>query len=172
MKNEFYIWLIICIITHIVRSIYEIYKTTKNIKISKFGFVLLFINMFLLWASWFSMCEVDVYKLEIPGIIKYTGLGFVIFGAIVFFVSLFTIKSLESFEGGLITKGIYAVLRHPMYFSFILWIIGFSVFQRAFVSFSLSPIFILNILFWRYNEEKLLIKKYREYLDYKKKTFF
>jgi protein-S-isoprenylcysteine O-methyltransferase Ste14 len=39
-------------------------------------------------------------------------------------------------------------------------------------SFILSFIFIANILFWRYLEEKELVKRFPGYAGYKKSTFF
>ncbi len=93
-------------------------------------------------------------------------------GIIVFLIALFTIKTLECYEGDLITKGIYSKIRHPMYLGFILWLIGGPIFFGAVFSFILSFLFIANILFWRYLEEKELEKRFFSYLDYKKMTIF
>ena len=51
-------------------------------------------------------------------------------------------------------------------------IYGFSVFQQALVSMCISIVFIVNILYWKKTEEKMLIKKYPDYLNYMSKTFF
>jgi len=85
---------------------------------------------------------------------------------------LFTIKSLESYDGDLITKGINSKLRHPMYTAFILWLIGFPIFYGAIYSIFLAILFGANILFWRYLEEKELVKRFPSYRDYKKTTLF
>jgi protein-S-isoprenylcysteine O-methyltransferase Ste14 len=87
-------------------------------------------------------------------------------------MGFFTIKTLESYEGDLITKGIYSKIRHPMYFGFILWLIGFPIFFGALFSCILSFLFIVNVLFWRYLEEKELEKRFPSYPDYKKTTIF
>jgi protein-S-isoprenylcysteine O-methyltransferase Ste14 len=87
-------------------------------------------------------------------------------------MGLFTIKTLESYEGDLITTGIYSKIRHPMYLGFILWSIGFPIFFGALFSFILSFLFIGNILFWRYLEEKELIERFADYQEYKKTTIF
>jgi protein-S-isoprenylcysteine O-methyltransferase Ste14 len=110
--------------------------------------------------------------MNLPGIIKYLGVLIVGIGIIVFFIALFTIKTLESYHGNLITKGIYSKIRHPMYLAFILWLIGFPIFFGALFSFILSKVFIANILFWRYLEEKELEKRFLSYMDYKKTTIF
>jgi protein-S-isoprenylcysteine O-methyltransferase Ste14 len=173
METEmFFIIVAVCVITHIIRSVYEILKHKKILKPSKISFVIIFINMGLLWISWFTLCRLDSYRIHIASIIRYLGISFVGIGVIVFFMALFTIKTLESYHGDLITKGIYSKIRHPMYLGFILWSIGFPIFFGALFSFILSFVFIANILFWRYLEEKELEKRFLSYMDYKKTTIF
>ena len=128
--------------------------------------------MLLLWVSWFSMCIEDSYRFTIPEALQYSGLTLVICGIIIFIISLFTIKSLENYEGDLVTHGIYSIIRHPMYLSFIFWLIGFAVFTASSISVIFSILVIANILFWRYLEQKELEKKFPAYADYKKRTIF
>jgi protein-S-isoprenylcysteine O-methyltransferase Ste14 len=170
--TTFLIPVIICFITHIVRFIYEIMKHKKRLKANKLSFVIIFTNMALLWASWFTLCANDIHRIELPVIINYLGILFAGAGLIIFIVALATIKSLESYEGDLISKGIYSITRHPMYLSFILWLIGMPVFYGALYALILSLPFIVNVLFWRYLEEKELLKRFSSYADYKKKTIF
>lgn len=171
-KELFYTLVIICVVTHIIRLVYEILKHKQTLKPGKLSFVIMFTNMVLLWISWFLLCGLDNYKINLPGIIRYTGISLFGLGIIVFLIALFTIKTLENYDGDLITTGIYSIVRHPMYLSFILWIIGFPVFYGALFSLILAPVFIANILFWRYLEEKELEKRFSSYQDYKKATFF
>jgi len=173
MKNKiFFIFLAVCIATHIVRSVYEILKHKKMLKASKLTFLIIFMNMFLLWISWFALCMNDIYKIDVIGIIRYSGILLVALGIIVFLTALFTIKTLESYEGDLITGGIYSKIRHPMYLGFILWLIGFPLFNGALFSMMLAVVFIANILFWRSLEEKELEKRYASYKQYKMTTLF
>jgi protein-S-isoprenylcysteine O-methyltransferase Ste14 len=173
MNKKLFLGLIsICIITHVIRSIYEILKHKKMLKASKITFVIVFTNMTLLWVSWFLLCTNDIHKFEPAGIVKIIGISAFGMGLAIFLIALFTIKSLESYEGDLITKGIYSKIRHPMYLGFILWLIGFPLIFGAFTSLILSLIFIVNILFWRYLEEKELKERFPSYNDYKKKTIF
>jgi len=169
-SEKFFLFTAVCVITHIIRFLYEILKHKKILEPTKLSFVIIFINMGLLWTSWFALCSLDLYRMNLPGIIKYLGVLIVGIGIIVFFIALFTIKTLESYQGDLITKGIYSKIRHPMYLAFILWIIGFPVFFGALFSFMLSFVFIANILFWRNLEEKELEKRFLSYMDYKKTT--
>lgn len=173
MNKELFLGLvIICTITHIIRSIYEILKHKKVLGPNKLSFVIMFINMLVLWGTWFALCSIDIYKINLPAIIRYFGLILFCFGIITFLMGFFTIKTLESYEGDLITKGIYSKIRHPMYFGFILWLIGFPIFFGALFSCILSFLFIVNVLFWRYLEEKELEKRFPSYPDYKKTTIF
>jgi protein-S-isoprenylcysteine O-methyltransferase Ste14 len=128
--------------------------------------------MAVLWISWFLLCSVDVYRVSVPEAVRYFGLLLAIVGVIIFIAALLTIKTLENYDGDLITKGIYSKIRHPMYLGFILWSIGFPVFYGAIFPFILSFLFIANILFWRYLEEIELEKRFPDYREYKKKTFF
>jgi protein-S-isoprenylcysteine O-methyltransferase Ste14 len=173
MKTPSYISLVvICAITHIIRTTYEVLKHKNLLKPSKISFVIIFTNMAVLWASWIALCSVDIYKINLPAVVNYLGLSLCVIGLIFFVTALLTIKTLETYDGDLITKGIYSKIRHPMYLGFILWSIGFPVYFGAGFSFFLSFIFIVNILFWRYLEEIELDKRFPSYKEYKVKTWF
>jgi len=163
---------IVCIITHIIRSVYEILKHRQVLKPGKLSFVIILVNMILLWISWVLLCRFDIYKIDIPGIIRYAGISLAVIGFIIFLTGLYTIKTLESYDGDLITTGIYSKIRHPMYLAFIIWLIVFPVFFEALFSLILSVVFIANILFWRYLEEKELEKRFPAYPEYRKGTIF
>jgi protein-S-isoprenylcysteine O-methyltransferase Ste14 len=142
------------------------------LKPDKLTFVIVFTDMLLLWTSWFVLCSLDIYKIDLTGIIRYSGIALFAIGIILFLSGLFTIKTLESYEGDLITKGIYSKIRHPMYTGFLLWLIGFPIFSGALFSFFLSFLFIANVLYWRYLEEKELEERFSSYQEYKKTTLF
>ena len=171
-KTLFFILATACIITHLVRLVYEILKHKQVLKASKLSFVLIFINMIILWISWILLCRFDILKISLPDIIRYMGISLAGVGLIAFLTGLLTIKTLESYEGDLIKTGIYSIIRHPMYFGFILWVIGFPIYFGALLSLILSTFFITNILIWRALEEKELEKRFPAYLDYKKTTIF
>ena len=171
-NNQFFLLVVVCITTHVIRTIYEILKHKKVIRATKLTFVVVFINMFLLWASWFGLCTADPNNLVLHGAIRITGIVLAIAGVVVFITALLTIKALESYEGDLITHGIYSKIRHPMYLAFILWLIGMPLYAGGYWVYVLAVILIANVLFWRYLEERELVNRFPGYLEYKKKTHF
>jgi protein-S-isoprenylcysteine O-methyltransferase Ste14 len=171
-KALFFILLIVCVVTHIVRSVYEILKHKQILKPGKLSFIIMFTNMMLLWVSWVLLCSRDIYRINLPDIIRYAGITLSGIGVIAFLTALITIKTLESYDGDLITTGIFSKIRHPMYLGFIFWSIGFPVFFEALFSLILSVVFIANILFWRYLEEEELLQRFPSYTDYRKRTIF
>jgi len=126
----------------------------------------------LLWISWFVLCSLDIYKINLAPIVRYFGISLFFSGVIIFAIALFTIKTLEDYKGELVTKGIYSKVRHPMYLGFIFWLIGVPIFFGAVFSFALSFLFIANVLFWEHIEEKELVKRFSSYREYKKSTIF
>jgi protein-S-isoprenylcysteine O-methyltransferase Ste14 len=173
MENKLFFALVaVCVFTHVVRTIYEILKHRKLIIPGKLSFAIIFPNMLILWMSWIALCSQDIFTIPLAGIIRYSGIALAGIGVIVFLTGLYTIKTLESYEGDLITRGIYSKIRHPMYLGFILWLIGFPVFFGAVFSFFLSFLFIVNVLFWRYLEELELESRFAAYKQYRKSTIF
>jgi protein-S-isoprenylcysteine O-methyltransferase Ste14 len=172
IKEPFYLLLIICIVTHVIRTIYEILKHTKSLIPNQFSFIIMFINMVLLWVSWFLLCKNDIYKTDLPFVALCLGIIISGLGLIAFLTALFTIKTLESYDGDLLTSGIYSKIRHPMYLGFIFWLIGFPLIFGSVFSMILSLFLICNILFWRFLEEKELLERFPTYQEYKKKTIF
>jgi len=171
-KNFFPTLVTVCIIAHMVRTAYEVLKHKKVITASRLSFIIVFTDMLLLWASWFALNPLDPSRTDLPCIIRYFGIFFILAGVVVFFISLFTIKTLENHKGDLITHGIYSRVRHPMYLGFIFWLLGMSLFHGGIISLVLCIVFIANVLFWRYLEEKELEERFPEYKNYKTKTLF
>jgi protein-S-isoprenylcysteine O-methyltransferase Ste14 len=172
LKEPFYFLVIICIVKHVIRTIYEILKHKAVIKPNRISFIIMFINMLLLWVSWVLLCKNDIWRTDLPLAVKYLGIMLSAIGVIIFLTALFTIKTLESYEGDLITSGMYSIIRHPMYLGFLLWLIGFPLIFGAIYSMILSIVFICNILFWRHLEEKELSDRFPAYPEYRKKTIF
>jgi len=95
----------------------------------------------------------------------------IIMGIIIFLLGTYVYFKWEIFwhktyNGQLVTKGIFQYIRHPHYTSLLIVGFGLSLFfysiAALFIAIIAVPIMILSI----YDEEKLLIKQYGE--DYKK----
>jgi protein-S-isoprenylcysteine O-methyltransferase Ste14 len=152
--------------------VYEILKHKKILEASKLTFYIIFTNMAALWISWFLLCSTDKNIFKLPEFVRYFGVALTLLGAGLFFTALFTIKTLETYSGDLITKGIYSKVRHPMYLGFIFWLIGGPLFFNGVISFALAVLFIANVLYWRHLEEIELEKRFTGYKEYKVKTVF
>ena len=173
MDNQpFFVLITVCVMTHLIRTVYEILKHKKILKSNRFTFIIIFTNMVILWSSWFGLNSIDISKIILPDIIRYLGVFLILSGILLFLTALFTIKTLEDYNGDLITKGIYSKIRHPMFLGFIFWCTGGPLYYGGRFSFILSILFIGNILFWRYLEEHELEIRFLEYKNYKIRTYF
>ena len=133
--------------------------------------VVIYIVMAILWVSWFSMNFSDPYKITLAGWIRYTGLILFIIGISLFIFSQINMKGFKD-RGYLVTKGIYSRIRNPLYLGFILWVIGFPIFMQSLVTLASGLMWTIYFLYWKTLEEKELDRKYEEYGEYKKRTWF
>jgi len=168
----FNILVLVCVAANIIRLGYEVLKHKKLLVPNKVSFVIILTNMLVLWVSWYLLCSLDPFRNTLPFMLSYFGMFLFIIGVILFLTALFTIKSLETYSGDLITTGIYSMIRHPMYLAFILWLIGLPTHFGGMFSFALAILFIANILLWRYLEELDLLERFAGYNAYRKTTIF
>lgn len=172
MKIMFFIWFGICFVCYITRTAFNVLNYKKNpLAESKKIVTSIFIIMFVLWFSWFQMCFLDPIKMNIPDWIRYIGLSLFLMGVFLFIFSHTKLKGFED-TGELITGGIYSKIRNPMYLGFIIWIVGFPIFTKSLITLVSSTIWISHIIYWKILEERELEEKYKEYREYKKKTWF
>ncbi len=68
------------------------------------------------------------------------------------------------------TKGIYSLIRHPMYTSLLLLAVGFVMNDFSFIRLTLLIILLINQLIKLSFEEQLLKEKFVDYSEYMKKT--
>lgn len=134
-------------------------------------FISIGLCMLLGWVSYFY---ISFSGLELSlSLMNYAGLALLLVGFYLFFVSHAKVhKRMHSGKGGLVTEGIYRHIRHPMYLGEILMLLGAPLFGGSSLTLMLSPLFIVQILVWRYMEEKELLKEFPGYAAYKKKTLF
>jgi len=169
----FLFFLILSIVTHAIRTIYEILKTRNKIKLqNKIIFIIIATDMFVLWISWFYLCLTDPVKITLSPVFRHLGAGIFILGVILFIGSFAKIKKFGNSNEELITNGIYRFLRHPMYLSFVFWMVGSSLFNQSAVACLMTIIFTVNIFIWGKLEEIRLQKIFPGYKEYIRRTYF
>jgi protein-S-isoprenylcysteine O-methyltransferase Ste14 len=162
----------VCFICFAFRSLYVFLRSKdKKIAESKGWLVMVYVVMAFLWFGWFSMNFNDPFRIPVPLWLRYGGLAFFVAGVALFFFSHIGLKGLSGGEK-LVTQGIYSKIRNPMYIGFIIWLIGFPIFMRSIITLASAVIWILHILYWKTVEERELEKKFAEYAEYKKRTWF
>ena len=70
----------------------------------------------------------------------------------------------------LITTGAYAYIRHPMYFSVLVMMLGVVVADISMISMGLYLLLIITLLLKAHKEEKLWMEKSEAYKVYKQRT--
>ena len=167
----FYMFFAVCLICYAIRTSYYVLANRGSELAEKRKFIIfILITMFFLWFSWFYMSLNDPYKINLLSWARYTGLTFFIIGVFLIIFSHVKIRGQETDK--LVTTGIYSKIRHPMYLGFIIWIIGLPIFTNALFTLISAIIWIPQILYWKMSEERQLVKKYKDYQEYKKKTWF
>lgn len=73
-------------------------------------------------------------------------------------------------EGGLVTRGPYRFLRHPIYTAATFFILAGALSYRTVESISVAIVIVLCLIMRMFLEEKLLVAAYPEYTEYARKT--
>ena len=107
--------------------------------------------------------------------LKETSVGFFIVGLIIYLLSYFKLgvkKSSGLNFSGLITTGIYKHIRHPQILSWMLILVGISLYLNSPISSILTLLlwFFFKILFQSIEERQLINKYGNEYIEYRRKT--
>ena len=173
MDSTFLLVAGLCLIGLAIRSGYELLKKagkvdTKNTAI----FAVVFVAMSLMLASWPVMCPLDPWRIAVPGVVRWLGLGMVTAAVALAVGALVQLRGLENIDH-LVTTGLFSRIRHPMYTGFILFIAGWVVRHGAVASLVIGVVCVGNILYWRRLGEGALEAQYGEdYRSYRKGTWF
>lgn len=114
--------------------------------------------------------------IQVSSFFRYLGNLIIMISSFVMLISIKELgKNLSPFpkpikNGNLITSGIYALMRHPMYYSLISISFGVFITKLSFYYLSLTICLVLLIKFKIILEEKHLNTKFKNYLLYKQKV--
>ena len=112
-----------------------------------------------------------------PTIHPYIGIGITIVGIVIGLLAIYEHKSdnfnirpdiKENCE--LVTTGVYAYVRHPMYLSVLLSMLGVAVIYFTYYEFILFLLLLLTLLVKLFYEERMWRCYSEEYVKYMKKT--
>ncbi len=173
MNTEFFVLLVLYVTFLTTRSTYELLKKAGRVNPkSKIVFYAVFSVMCLMWVSWFMMCPVDPNAVNLPLAVQWIGFGVFLVGWGLALGALIQLRGLEDIDH-LVTGGLFAKLRHPMYTGFIFWIAGWAVYHGAAVSLLAGVLGIANILYWRRLEDAAMESRWGDlYREYRKGTWF
>ena len=114
--------------------------------------------------------------IQVSSVFRYLGNLIIMISSFVMLISIKELgKNLSPFpkpikNGNLITSGIYALMRHPMYYSLISISFGVFITKLSFYYLSLTICLVLVIKYKIILEEKHLNTKFKNYFLYKEKV--
>lgn len=118
----------------------------------------------------------DLFEISIPEWLRYSGLLVLGLGIILGIVALAQMNTKISpfptpvSNGRLITNGVFSIARHPIYTALVFSGFGFGVYQASLFKILITLLLLFLFYYKSKYEEKLLIAKFSEYRNYKKKT--
>lgn len=128
-----------------------------------------------LWAAGFvlAILESGAFIYETSLLTKITGWLLLSSGAVIIVIALVSIRikaAAPSAEDTLVNKGIYSIIRHPIHSGTFLEFIGLFILNPSLQTGLASVLGCIWIFFQTKFEEKDLIKRIPEYMDYLKQV--
>ena len=136
----------------------------KDKYVSIFGFILMVIAIVLMVIQESLLAETTL-----PRILQGLCILLMLYARFSFGKRSFH-ASAKPTEGGLVTKGPYKFIRHPIYAAVLYFILIGVITHLSLVNLLLGVLAISGVSVRIYLEEKLVLEKYPEYTDYSKKT--
>jgi len=137
--------------------------------------------LFLSFIAWFVLIPIDVFHLQLlpPPHLTVSVIGAALFlagfGIIItaLFQNAFAVPIVrDQSERGqvLIDTGLYARVRHPMYFGFLLFLIGIALWLESYASLLALPFLFVFVIARIFVEEKTLQETLPGYVEYMAKV--
>jgi protein-S-isoprenylcysteine O-methyltransferase Ste14 len=141
------------------------------------GWVLVVIQFTLLAIILLSSAfEFKYVNRELMPVVHYIGVTLILIGALFFTVILITFgqymtpNPVPRDKAVLKTTGLYKFVRHPMYFTVLVLLLGVILYFQAFYSLIWLVIAFFFLVFKSTFEESYLMKKFPEYSEYRDRT--
>lgn len=145
-------------------------NTQGKPKFKDYIFVSIQLVLFLVY-----MLPYQIIVLNIPEWLKFCGLIFVVVGFVLGVIALFQINTKISpfptpvLKSKLITNGAFSIARHPIYTSILSITSGYAIYNASLFKVIIFLLLLLLFYFKSIYEEKLLVKSFSEYSNYKQK---
>ncbi len=173
MSPSFLLFAALFLVGLSIRAVYEALKKAHRVdEGNRPVFLVVVAGMAMLWVGWFAMCPRDPFRLPVPEAGRWAGLALVVLGWGLALGALAQLRGVENIDH-LVTTGLFAKLRHPMYTGFVLWIVGWAAFHGAAASLLPGLLGIASVRHWRHLEEQKLESAYGEaYRAYRRSSWF
>jgi protein-S-isoprenylcysteine O-methyltransferase Ste14 len=162
---------VLCLASYALRVAYHVVRYRRDREVV--GFRASIVLIFLGYFGWGYWSAADPVKMAIPRPVALAvGIPLTAAGLALFILSEAKHRGSEA-DAFLITTGIYARIRHPMYVGLVLLHYGYPLIFRSFAAFLSTHIWIAFIIVWTGFEEKRLERTFGErYREYKRSTWF
>lgn len=143
-------------------------QNNKRFIIISYSITFLFITQIILCLFFYNWAGIDL--------LAYLGWIILIFGIIILRKSMIDFRAIKKEDGknwldtiNVVNYGIYSIIRHPMYLSFMLMAIGLSLISQYLLNVIIGIARILMLYYVMIEEEKMDLKKlgleYKEYME-------
>ena len=122
------------------------------------------------------LLPVRLIDVSVPPALRWLALGVVAFGGLLCLFALLRLgRQLSPFPtpvtaGKLITTGVFAYVRHPIYAGILLSAVGGSIFTQSVYRLIITVLLLMLFYFKSRYEEELLLQQFPAYTDYRRRV--
>jgi len=147
-------------------------------------FVLFFSLVGIFYTPWLVFVDMPLFNELINGVIRfsdysihttmdYVGYILVTTGLLIYIISLYQMLSHTARKRSVLTKGLYAAIRHPQYLGIYVWTLGFAILGWRLINYIMWLTLCYSYILLAEHEEVELTKKLgQEYVQYQDKVPF
>ena len=106
----------------------------------------------------------------LPVIMITAGIAIALWAMLTMRMGNFTVNPIPKEEAKLVTSGPYAFIRHPMYVAVLIAMLGIALNIHTVLGYGVWIILLIDLLVKLRFEEKLLLGKFPEYQQYRRRT--